>query len=147
MNTEFPIPASQLIPQRAPFMMVDELSSFEGKIASSQLTIKPDNRLIDETGKLSAGGIIENMAQTCAARIGYINKFMESKTVKIGVVGSIKNLTIHHYPKVGDVLHTTVEETFSGMLNMTMLNAKVECNNTLIAEGEIKVALTDQESK
>ena len=134
MNTEFPIPASQLIPQRAPFMMVDELSSFEGKIASSQLTIKPDNRLIDE-------------AQTCAARIGYINKFMESKTVKIGVVGSIKNLTIHHYPKVGDVLHTTVEETFSGMLNLTMLNAKVECNNTLIAEGEIKVALTDQESK
>lgn len=103
--------------------------------------------MLGDNGKLSAGGIIENMAQTCAARIGYINKFMESKTVKIGVIGSIKNLTINSFPNVGDVLTTTVEETFSGMLNMTLLNAKIECNNNIVAECEIKVALTDQESK
>ena len=147
MNTEFPIPAAQLIPQRMPFMMIDELSSYKGKFASSQFEITDDNHMLDENGTFTAGGLVENMAQTCAARIGYINKFLESKTVKIGVVGSIKNLTIYQYPKVGDILHTSVEETFSGMLNMTILNAKIECDGTLIAEGEIKVALTNQDSK
>lgn len=141
------IPILDLIPQRPPFVMVDKFTSFEGKIASTQFKVKKDNIMLGDNGKLSAGGIIENMAQTCAARIGYINKFMESKTVKIGVIGSIKNLTINSFPNVGDVLTTTVEETFSGMLNMTLLNAKIECNNNIVAECEIKVALTDQESK
>ena len=142
--TETPI--LELIPQRPPFVMVDKLIYFEGKIAKTQFTITPDNVMLADDGTLSAGGIIENMAQTCAARIGYINKFLESKTVKIGVIGSIKNLTINSFPKASDVLTTTVEETFSGMLNMTMLNAKIECEGTIIAEGEIKVALTDKES-
>ena len=142
--TETPI--LELIPQRPPFVMVDKLIYFEGKIAKTQFTITPDNVMLADDGTLSAGGIIENMAQTCAARIGYINKFLESKTAKIGVIGSIKNLTINSFPKAGDVLTTTVEETFSGMLNMTMLNAKIECEGTIIAEGEIKVALTDKES-
>ena len=143
--TETPI--LELIPQRPPFVMVDKLIYFEGKIAKTQFTITPDNVMLADDGTLSAGGIIENMAQTCAARIGYFNKFLESKTVKIGVIGSIKNLTINSFPKIGDVLTTTVEETFSGMLNMTILNAKIECDGTILAEGEIKVALTDKESK
>jgi len=143
--TETPI--LELIPQRPPFVMVDKLTFFEGKIAKTQFSITADNIMLSDNGTLSAGGIIENMAQTCAARIGYINKFLESKTVKIGVIGSMKNLTIYSFPKIGDVLTTTVEETFSGMLNMTILNAKIECNGTILAEGEIKVALTDKESK
>ena len=143
--TETPI--LELIPQRPPFVMVDKLTFFEGKIAKTQFAITADNIMLSDNGTLSAGGLIENMAQTCAARIGYINKFLESKTVKIGVIGSMKNLTINSFPKIGDVLTTTVEETFSGMLNMTILNAKIECNGTILAEGEIKVALTDKDSK
>lgn len=144
---KFPIYAQELIPQRPPFNMVDELISFEGKIAVSQFYIAKDNVMLGDNGCLSAGGIVENMAQTCAARIGYINKFLESQTVKIGVIGSVKNLVIHSYPHVGETLTTTVEETFSGMMNMTLLNAKIESNGILVAECEMKVALTDQESK
>lgn len=143
----FPIQAQELIPQRPPFNMVDELVSFEGKIAVSKFLITKDNVMLGDNECLSAGGIVENMAQTCAARIGYINKFLESQTVKIGVIGSIKNLVIHSYPSIGEILTTTVEETFSGMMNMTLLNAKIESSGALIAECEIKVALTDQESK
>lgn len=141
------IPILDLIPQRPPFVMVDKFTYFEGKVAATQFEVKSTNILLDDNGLLSAGGIVENMAQTCAARIGYINKFMESKTVKIGVIGSIKNLVINKFPKIGDLLTTTVEETFSGMLNMTLLNAKIECDKEVIAECEIKVALTDKESK
>lgn len=141
------IPISELIPQRPPFVMVDKLVSFEGKVAQSTFLITKDNVLLDSNGKLSAGGILENMAQTCAARIGYINKVLEAQTVKIGVVASLKNITIHSYPSIDEELTTTVEETLGGFMNMTILNAKVTCNNTVIAEGEVKVALTDKESK
>ncbi|MBR4498023.1 MAG: pseudouridylate synthase [Bacteroidales bacterium] len=142
--TETPI--LELIPQRPPFVLVDKLTFFEGKIAKTQFSIPANHIMLSDDNTLSAGGLIENIAQTCAARIGYINKFLESKTIKIGVIGSIKNLTINYFPKVGDIITTTVEETFSGMLNMTMLNAKIECEGAIIAEGEIKVALTDKES-
>ncbi len=141
------IPISELLPQRPPFIMVDKLVSFEGKVATTTFCITKENVLLSNDGTLSAGGILENMAQTCAARIGYINKVLESQSVKIGVVASLKNITIHSYPSVGDELTTTVEETLGGFMNMTILNAKVVCNNTIIAEGEVKVALTDQESK
>lgn len=139
------IPILELIPQRPPFVLVDKLSSCEGKFASTEFEIKADNVLLAKNGTLTAAGILENMAQTCAARIGYINK-TENKPVKIGVVASLKNITINELPKVGDVLTTTVEEV-GGLLNMTSLNAKVESNGVVIAEGEIKVALTNQESK
>ena len=141
--TEYPI--LELIPQRPPFVMVDKLTSFEGKIASTVFEIRKDNCMLADDGTLTAGGLLENIAQTCAARIGYINK-MDQQTVKIGVVGSLKNIEINAYPKIGDILKTTVEET-SGILNMTLLNAKIECNSVVIAEGEIKVALTDQDCK
>lgn len=140
------IPILELIPQRPPFVMVDKLLSCQDTIATTEFEITPNNVLLDENGTLLASGIIENMAQTCAARIGYINKYLESKTVKIGVVASVKNLEINAYPKTGDVLTTTVEETLGGIFNMTLLTAKTECNGHLIAQGEVKVALTDKES-
>ena len=140
------IPILELIPQRPPFVMVDKLLSCEGKVATTSFQVKSDNVLLDENGILSASGIIENMAQTCAARIGYINKFLESKTIKIGVVASVKNFEITAYPKIDDVLTTTVEETLGGILNMTLLTAITECNGKIIAQAEVKVALTDQET-
>ncbi|MCQ2959301.1 MAG: pseudouridylate synthase [Bacteroidales bacterium] len=136
----------ELLPQRPPFVMVDKLTTIEEKTATSQFEVKSDNIMLGDNGKLSAGGLIENMAQTCAARIGYVSRFLESQKVKIGVIGSIKNLVIHSYPAVGETITTTVEETFSGLMNMTLLNAKVECAGSLLAECEIKVALTDKES-
>lgn len=127
--------------------MIDKLVFLEGKTATTEFEIKADNIMLTTNGTFMTGGIVENMAQTCAARIGYINKYLESKSVKIGVIGAVKNLIINSLPKIGDVLTTTVEETFNGMLNMTLLNAKIECNGEVIAEGEIKVALTNNDSK
>ena len=140
------IPIHKLIPQCPPFVMVDNLISCEGKVATTSFQVKSDNILLDENGTLSANGIIENMVQTCATRIGYINKFWELKTIKIGVVVSVKNLAISTYPKTDDVLTTTVEETLSGFLNMTLLSAITECNGKIIAQAEVIVALTDQET-
>ena len=58
----------------------------------------------------------------------------------------MKNFEITAYPKIDDVLTTTVEETLGGILNMTLLTAITECNGKIIAQAEVKVALTDQET-
>jgi len=134
----------ELIPQRPPFVMIDRLVSSDDVYSVTELTISEDNLFVEE-GRLSASGLIENIAQTCAARIGYIN-LSQGQTVKIGVIGSISNLNIERTPKVGEKLTTTIkllEEVFQ----MTLVEAVTTCNNEEIVRANMKIALTDIDSK
>jgi hypothetical protein len=66
--------------------------------------------------------------------------------VKIGFIGSIKNLVIETLPKVGDELKTTIE-VVSEVFAITLVNAKVEVGERLIASCEMKISITDMESE
>jgi predicted hotdog family 3-hydroxylacyl-ACP dehydratase len=134
----------ELIPQRPPFVMIDRLVSSDEVYSVTELSIREDNLFVEE-GRLSASGLIENIAQTCAARIGYIN-LNHGQTVKIGVIGSISNLNIERTPKVGEKLTTTIkllEEVFQ----MTLVEAVIASDNEEIVHANMKIALTDIDSK
>ena len=134
----------ELIPQRPPFVMIDRLVSSDEVYSVTELSIREDNLFVEE-GRLSASGLIENIAQTCAARIGYINQ-SDDKPIKIGVIGSISNLNIERTPKVGEKLTTTIkllEEVFQ----MTLVEAVIASNNEEIVHANMKIALTDIDSK
>ena len=134
----------ELIPQRPPFVMIDRLVSSDEVYSVTELSIREDNLFVED-GRLSASGLIENIAQTFAARIGYIN-LSHSQTVKIGVIGSISNLNIERTPKVGEKLTTTIkllEEVFQ----MTLVEAVIASNNEEIVHANMKIALTDIDSK
>lgn len=134
----------ELIPQRPPFVMIDRLVSSDEVYSITELSIREDNLFVEE-GRLSASGLIENIAQTCAARIGYIN-LNHGQTVKIGVIGSISNLNIERTPKVGEKLTTTIkllEEVFQ----MTLVEAVIASDNEEIVHANMKIALTDIDSK
>lgn len=133
-----------LIPQRRPFVMVDRLTAFSETLSTGELTVRGDN-LFCRDNVLTETGIMENIAQTCAARIGYIN-MTNSESVKIGVIGAIKNLRIFGLPKVGDTITTTVKVVCE-VLAITMVTAEVRCGDTLIASCEMKISLTDKEAK
>ena len=60
-----------LIPQRPPIVMVDSFCGIEDNCSYSGLTVTDDNIFCQE-GKLQEAGIIEHIAQSAAARIGYI---------------------------------------------------------------------------
>ena len=60
-----------LIPQRPPIVMVDSFFGFEENRSYSGLTVTTDN-LFCEAGRLQEPGIIEHIAQSAAARIGFI---------------------------------------------------------------------------
>lgn len=137
------IPLGNLIPQRAPFLMIDCLTSFDPIVSSTELVVRADNVFV-ENGCLTAPGMLENIAQTCAARIGYIN-LTSGEPVKIGFIGAIRNLTIHRLPRVGETLHTTIVAK-STIFQMTLVDAYVKCGDEILAEGEMKIALSDIES-
>lgn len=131
-----------LIPQRRPFVMIDRLLSFDEIESSTDFVIKEDN-IFCKDGLFLETGIMENIAQTCAARIGYIN-INNNESVKIGVIGSIKDLIITKLPKVGTTLLTKVK-VLSEVFAITLVEAEVYDNDELIAKCEMKISLTDKE--
>jgi predicted hotdog family 3-hydroxylacyl-ACP dehydratase len=138
------IPLKELIPQRPPFVMIDRLVSSDAVFSVTELEVRPDNLFVDN-GRMTAAGLVENIAQTCAARIGYIN-LNSGETVKIGVIGSISNLNIARTPKVGEHLVTTIkllEEVFQ----VTLVEAIVKSDDEVLAQCNMKIALTDMDSK
>lgn len=138
------IPLNELLPQRPPFVMIDRLVSCDDVYAVTELTIRKDNIFVEDE-RLTSSGLIENIAQTCAARIGYLN-LKAGETVKIGVIGAISNLDILRTPKVGEKLETTIE-LISEVFQMTLVEAVIRSNGVEIARANMKIALTDKVSK
>lgn len=140
-----------LIPQKRPFVMVDRLIDFNEEGSTTDFVVREDN-LFCVDGTLLETGIMENIAQTCAARIGYINLYEKKESVKIGVIGSIKDFKIFELPKIGDILETTIN-VISEVFAITLVSAKVKIKDQynadgsekIIAQCEMKISLTDKE--
>lgn len=135
----------ELLPQRPPFVMVDTLLHYDDVKCVTSLLVKEDNIFV-ENGHLSSSGLIENIAQTCAARMGYINHFLNKETIKLGFIGAIKNLKIESLPKVNDTIRTSIE-IVEEVFQMTLVNAVIELDNKVIVSAEMKIALSDIDSK
>lgn len=130
-----------LIPQRPPFVMVDELLHYDPILSNTRFLIKESNILV-ENGFLSESGITENMAQSCAARIGYVNKVINQSEVKIGFIGGVKNLVIHRLPLVGNFIYTDIE-VVGEVMSMILVKAVVKELDDIIAECEMKIAIVE----
>lgn len=135
------IDITELLPQRRPFILVDRLLCFDGRRVQTSFEVREES-LFCNGNCLSEPGLIENIAQTCAARVGYINRYISSDSLKLGLVGAIRNLEIFRLPQVGEVVVTQVcvrEEIFG----MTLVDALVSVGDEPIARGEMKISITD----
>lgn len=134
----------ELIPQRYPMVMIDSLVFCDEKKAISRLAIRRDNLFLDQQG-LSSAGMMEAMAQTAAARTGYLMKNQATrsdKKIPVGVIGSIKNFRMIIQPAIGDVITTTVSIEHE-VLQATVIKGKIEMNGELLAESNMQIFLTD----
>jgi len=127
---------TSVIPQRPPFVMVDELMYADEMLARTAFRVNEENVLV-ENGKFSEAGIVENIAQTAAAHAGYF--FMQKKeAVKMGYIGSIKNLEIFSLPETGNLLTTEIK-MINQIFNVTIVEGKIFCCDQLIASCEMKI--------
>ena len=130
----------ELIPQRPPFVMIDKMRSFDMTVTVTQLEVRAENVFCVD-GKLTAEGLMENIAQTCAARMGYIN-LCNNVALKIGVIGAVNNFDVFRTPKVGELIVTTIE-VIEELFQITMVKAFVMCGVEKIAQANMKIALMD----
>jgi predicted hotdog family 3-hydroxylacyl-ACP dehydratase len=140
MNNLLEIDIKDLIPQKEPFVMVEKLLHCDWEMTKTSLSIKDDNIFV-KNGVFSQSGIIENVAQTCAIRLGYFNM---NHPVKIGMIGSINDFEfLCVLPKTGQEIITEIMvEAEVGQV--ILLNANIFCGEKK-ASGKMKVVLTDTE--
>ena len=128
-----------LIPQRPPFVMIDKLLSFSENTTTTGFSIKEDNIFV-ENSLFKEPGLIENIAQTAAARAGYVSQ-TENKPVLVGYIGAVNNLQVFLLPKTGDELITeiTIENQ---IFDVTLISGKITCNGQPVAQCKMKIFIS-----
>ena len=125
------IDVKDILPQREPFLFVDRLVHYDERETVTVFTVPAEHLLVAD-GYLTAPGVLENMAQSSAARIGYI--------------GAIRKFRVHRLPAVGETLTTTIifrEDVFG----ITLTDAVVRVGTEIIAEASLKTALGEKEAE
>ena len=130
-----------LLPQRRPFVMIDALTHFDAVVTTTVFTVREDNIFLED-GELNPCAIVENIAQTCAARMGYINGYLNKESVKLGFIGSVKNLNVFRTPLLGDTLTTSIK-VMEEVMQLTLVEAEVKIGEKTVATAEMKIALSD----
>ena len=126
----------KLIPQRVPMMMIDKLVSCSETNCETIFTIREDNIFVRD-GLMREPGIIENIAQSAAAKIGF-KSFSENIPAPVGFIGSIDNLKIYSNPSTGDVLRTTIHVSYE-IMSASIVEGHTFIGDDLIAECTMKI--------
>ena len=129
-----------LIPQRPPVVCVDELIGLTEKGAISRFSI-PASHYFVKNEKMTAAGLLENVAQTAAARAGYL-ALESGEAVSLGFIASFKNVMCHRFPHVDNSIETHIqfEQT---VLNMSIFIAQIYCDQKELLTCEIRILIGD----
>ena len=138
------IPILELLPQRPPFVMVDNLTDYSETQSTCCLTVRADN-VFFEKGCLMAPGLIEHIAQTCAARLGYYNCYILKTGVRLGFIGEVKDLCILRLPREGELIETTIT-VVQEIFDVTLVTAEVRVGTEVIATTRLKIAQGESSS-
>lgn len=128
----------ELIPQRPPIVMVDKFLGIEDNVSRTEFSISEDNIFVDN-GEFSECGLIEHIAQSAAARVGYVFK-SKDMPIPIGYIGSVNDFNLVENPSVGDTISTTVE-ILQEVFNITLIKAHCVVNGKEVATCKMKIFL------
>lgn len=125
------------IPQRAPFIMVDNLIEAEENEFVTDFRVEPENIFLED-GVLREFALIENIAQSSAAGLAFLNRNSASGPVD-GFIGGISRLKLFQLPGLGDTLLTVVTKR-QQLGNMYMFHGEIFVRKHKLIECDIKLA-------
>ena len=134
----------QLIPQRAPIVMIDGFKGFRDDVSLTSLNISEDNIFV-HNGCFIESGVIEHVAQSAAARVGYL-AHQNKKEIPLGFIGSVDKFEFVELPTVGDVLNTEIS-IVQEIFDITLIHAKVFNRDKMIASGNMKIFVQKNEKE
>ena len=124
------------IPQRAPFIMIDNLVDATMDVFFTNFKILPDNIFV-ENGRLREFALIENIAQSCSVGIA-VTRFEKGKNID-GYIGSLSKLKLYALPKIFDIINTRIH-LLAQLNNMYLLKGENFVDGKLLLECELKLA-------
>jgi predicted hotdog family 3-hydroxylacyl-ACP dehydratase len=130
-----------LIPQRPPMVMADSFVYIDELHQYSLFRVTKENIFVDR-GFLTEGGLVENIAQTAAARMGYLCR-REGKPVPPGYIGAVQNLEIFALPQTDDEIKTDITVT-NQVFNATLITGRILLGETLLAQCDMKIFISNQ---
>jgi predicted hotdog family 3-hydroxylacyl-ACP dehydratase len=116
--------------------MVDSLLRADDEGAQTSFLITADN-VLTENSHFTEAGLMENIAQTAAAKAGY-HAITQNEPVNVGYIGAVKNLEIFALPKIGDALITEIKIE-NHIFDVTVIGGVVKCNDKVMATCEMKI--------
>lgn len=134
MKTE----AAILIPQKPPFVMVDHILHSDDITTQTSFCIQEDNIFVED-GCFVEAGLLENIAQTAAARLGYESS-RQGTGVPLGFIGAVKNFEVMKLPAVQSEIHTEVM-IVTQVFDVTLVRGTVSLNQEVIAVCEMKIVI------
>lgn len=126
----------QFIPQREPMVMISGLVEASDLHAVTVLKIENGNVFV-EGDVLTEPGLVENIAQTAAAHIGY-QCHLKNVPVPIGYIAAVRNLKISKLPKVDSNIRTSVK-IVNQVLDVTLAEGSVEYENEVCCSCEMRI--------
>ncbi len=132
------------LPQRPPFVMIGELVLADEVHTIATYTIPEDNLFVNN-GVFSESGMIENMAQTAGAGVGYRTLNM-GKPLQTGYIAALRNVKISARPRVNDPI--TTEITFQqSLLGFHLVIGKIRLDDIEIASCEFKIFVNNNQQQ
>ena len=127
-----------LIPQRSPIMMVDELLEAHDDIARTSLNIRDDNFFLESDGAIAEPGVIEHIAQSASAFAGYNAMQAGATEPPVGYIGEVKRFRLNRRPVKGETLVTTITmgPTVTGV---TIITGETVSGEETIATTQMKI--------
>lgn len=131
------------IPQRSPFIMIDELKKADSSGFISTFTVRDDNIFLTKN-ELSESALVENIAQTCAAGFGYLNRNEAGGKNKIGFIGSVSKLAVYHQAFQSNEIETTIQiiADFGGV---HLIEGIAQTKTHTLLKCQMKIVLADEQ--
>jgi predicted hotdog family 3-hydroxylacyl-ACP dehydratase len=128
------------IPHRPPFVMVDNLLSATSERFESDFTVAGDNVLVQD-GFFQETGLIEHIAQTCAASFGYLDSEAGGEP-KIGFIGAVSKVLVNELPPVGATIRTVVTPLHQ-LGNIYLVKGESFLDGRILLGCELKIVVSE----
>jgi 3-hydroxyacyl-[acyl-carrier-protein] dehydratase len=127
---------TRYIPQRQPMVMVHDLvEANETQVVTRFLVERESTFVVND--QLTEPGLVENMAQTAAAQVGY-SCSLKNIPVPIGYIAAVKDLKIVRLPGMNALITTTVT-IIDHILDVTRASGRVEEGGELCCSCELRI--------
>ena len=125
-----------LIPQKPPFVLISSLLQVSDAQAVTNFVFENTHPLCN-SGKLTIAGLMENIAQTAAAKMGYECNLL-GKKIPIGFIGDVRDFSFTKLPLVGEEIETEIVIT-NQIFYVSIITGSVKLNGEEIANCKMKI--------